>query len=560
MIGGAETFIYRLESALPGVFDIQKATSLPGVAFGVSFNGNPILTKCIGSRHVGRGGEVAPFNEDTMVNIASVSKGFLAAAVGILVHEKRLSWNDPVAMHLPEFRNVHDPTRSQRLTIMDMLSHQSGLARYDMLWYGLEGTQLLKKEDLLHVVNHLPFHNTYKTPWGYNNLAVCVVGLVIEKVQELPFHTFVHERILQPLGLQRTTLTNSFLDMGNYASPHVILDDGRPVPIPQPLMNGETALSPAGAVRTSIRDLLQWGNAWLSALRLEQYEENGSQVTNVWTKESDTLELSITGPQENPLREVQHIMTGRVPLAVPSGASYEATYGMGFARYTMPNNVLGIICSNGRQPNHVLGKDSPPLLTIQHNGMYTGFNTAFYIFPASNICVSVMGNAYGRGDSADWIAWHLIQEIFGLHPKLNILDLSVQRLHTVMDKLPGQKREYLQKQIQHTPRPPNADLVGKYWSEDFRMSLEVDEEGVEGIIFITLNQLPNQRRRFEHYHYDVYGVLAALTTEEYLCRAMVDYAVWESCLLKFVRNWNGHVCNVEWVMDSRHDPVSFVRV
>lgn len=67
-----------------------------------------------------------------------------------------------------------------------------------------------------------------------------------------------------------------------------------------------------------------------------------------------------------------------------------------------------------------------------------------------------------------------------------------------MDCLPRQQREYEARRIHGTPRSPNADFLGRYWSEEFRMSLDVDDgegdEKVEGILSVTINGLRNQRK------------------------------------------------------------------
>jgi len=69
--------------------------------------------------------------------------------------------------------------------------------------------------------------------------------------------------------------------------------------------------------------------------------------------------------------------------------------------------------------------------------------------------------------------------------------------------------------------------------------------------------MPNQMRIFKHYHYDVYGVLEDLTTDEYLRRTMVDYPKWEGCLLAFGRGLGGTIERGRWMMDTRVKPVTF---
>ena len=58
-----------------------------------------------------------------------------AAAIGILVDEGKLGWDDPVRRHIPEFE-VKDPWVSREMTIRDLLTHRGGLPNTDVFWYG----------------------------------------------------------------------------------------------------------------------------------------------------------------------------------------------------------------------------------------------------------------------------------------------------------------------------------------------------------------------------------------------------------------------------------------
>ena len=70
-----------------------------------------------------------------MFAIGSSSKAFTAACIGLLVDQKKVGWDDPVTKHLPGFE-LHDAYATRDLTVRDLLTHRSGLARADQLWYG----------------------------------------------------------------------------------------------------------------------------------------------------------------------------------------------------------------------------------------------------------------------------------------------------------------------------------------------------------------------------------------------------------------------------------------
>ncbi len=65
-------------------------------------------------------------DEHTLVGIASNSKAFTAAALGMLADEGKLHWDDKVTDYIPEFR-LADAYVTGAFTIRDLLTHRSGL-------------------------------------------------------------------------------------------------------------------------------------------------------------------------------------------------------------------------------------------------------------------------------------------------------------------------------------------------------------------------------------------------------------------------------------------------
>ncbi len=57
------------------------------------------------------------------------------ATIGALVEDGLLDWDRPLRDYLPGLR-LHDPVVTDRVTIVDLLSHRSGLPRHDLAWLG----------------------------------------------------------------------------------------------------------------------------------------------------------------------------------------------------------------------------------------------------------------------------------------------------------------------------------------------------------------------------------------------------------------------------------------
>ncbi|HET9452214.1 MAG TPA: serine hydrolase domain-containing protein, partial [Aggregicoccus sp.] len=96
---------------------------VPGMAIAVVKDGKVVLSKGFGVRKLG---EKAPVTADTLFGIASNSKAFTAAALAMLVDERKLQWDDRVIDHLPAFQ-MHDAYVTRELTVRDLLVHRSGL-------------------------------------------------------------------------------------------------------------------------------------------------------------------------------------------------------------------------------------------------------------------------------------------------------------------------------------------------------------------------------------------------------------------------------------------------
>src|SRR3954464_6253786 len=102
---------------------VLKAFDVPGIAIAVVKDGQVVAAQGFGVRKLG---EAAQVDGKTLFEIASNSKAFTAAALAMLVDEGKLSWDDPVTRHLPDFQ-MHDAYVTHEMTIRDLLTHRSGL-------------------------------------------------------------------------------------------------------------------------------------------------------------------------------------------------------------------------------------------------------------------------------------------------------------------------------------------------------------------------------------------------------------------------------------------------
>ncbi len=119
----------------------------------------------------------------------------------------RLGLDDPVVGYLPELRhavNPHGPIEA--ITIRQLLSHQSGL-RVDPAgtdWsapsYQPDPARTLAHPD--EIVFRLPPFTQHK----YSDLAYQLLGEVVTRISGTPYHQYVADSVLKPLGLSSTSL------------------------------------------------------------------------------------------------------------------------------------------------------------------------------------------------------------------------------------------------------------------------------------------------------------------------------------------------------------------
>ena len=102
---------------------------VPGAALAVVQDCKVVLTRAYGQRDVEANLPVTPA---TQFAILSITKSFTATALALLHHEGRLDWSKPVRDTMPEFR-LSDPVATERVTVLDLLCHRTGLPRHDWM-------------------------------------------------------------------------------------------------------------------------------------------------------------------------------------------------------------------------------------------------------------------------------------------------------------------------------------------------------------------------------------------------------------------------------------------
>ena len=117
-----EEIPHRFENVLDIIDEIKTQCKVASISIGVLHEGKAIFRKSFGYRDV-KNELLADSN--SMYMLASLSKNFLVASVGILVHEGKLKWEDPVSVHVPDFNPKDDPRIREKANFIDILDRKS---------------------------------------------------------------------------------------------------------------------------------------------------------------------------------------------------------------------------------------------------------------------------------------------------------------------------------------------------------------------------------------------------------------------------------------------------
>ena len=226
-----------------------KDWNVPGMSIGIVKDGKLIFAKGYGVKEAGKNDKP---DENTLYAIASNSKAFTSAAIGQLVDEGKISWDDDVRKYIPYFE-LYDPWVSANITVRDLLCHRAGLAEFggDIVWYRSN----LTAEQIIRRIKYLPQAYDFRAGYGYSNVMYITAGEVIKQVTGKTWGDVIGERFFTPLSMDRTITTTRDLEKkGNYAMPHRFADN-KHAPIQWEDWNSVEAT--AGII-SSVKDMSQW--------------------------------------------------------------------------------------------------------------------------------------------------------------------------------------------------------------------------------------------------------------------------------------------------------------
>lgn len=229
----------------------RQAFDVPGIAVAVIKDGKIVHSKGYGVRSLDT---KQPVDENTLFGIASNTKAFTTAALGMLVDEGKLQWDDKVVKYIPEFQ-LYDPWVTKEFTIRDLLTHRSGmgLGAGDLMFF--PDSSDFTTKDVINNLRYLKAVSGFRTKYDYDNNLYIVAGEVLARASGKSWDDFIEQRILQPLGMNHSASAYDRLkDKTNVIDAHAPVNDKVQVITRH---NGK-ADHAAGSIYSSIADLSKW--------------------------------------------------------------------------------------------------------------------------------------------------------------------------------------------------------------------------------------------------------------------------------------------------------------
>ena len=421
----------------------MKSWGVPGLAVAIVKDGKVILAKGYGLRNIQSN---SPVTADTVFAIGSSSKAFTTMAMGILVEEGKLAWDEPVTKYLPKFA-LKDEVAGKRMTPRDLVTHRSGLPRHDLVWYNAK----LSRPELVARLPYLEPNEDFREKFQYQNLMFLTAGHLSAEVAGTPWEDVIRTRILDPIGMKNSNFAVSESQKGSdFATPYT-LKDKTALDIPFRVID---TMGPAGSINSTVNDMSKW----------LQVNLGGG---------------AIGGKRIVAARQVQDMHRPQMVIQTFPGLFEDP-------EIQQPSYGLGWIIESYR------GKKR-----VHHGGNIDGFSTQVSLLPADGIGVVVLTNLNGT-PLPDIVARHASDRVLGLEP-IDWNGRSLKR-REVGEKASAIAKKAAGEERKTGTKPAHAldDYAGEYVHPAYG-SVTVMRGG-EGLT-ARFHDLP---MRLNHWHYETF--------------------------------------------------------
>lgn len=416
---------------------------IPGMAVAIVRDDEVIFAKGFGVKKLG---EWSSVDENTLFGIASTTKAMTATAMGMLVDEGLVRWDDPVIKHLPDFR-LSDLWVTETVTISDILTHIVGVGR--LTGNRIEFMPNRTRAAMMYHLRYHEFERPFRDGSVYSNAMYMVAGELIAAASGMSWDEFLISRLFRPLGMERTnTSITQFGDDENLAWPHQEIN-GTIQAIPRRNFDNVGA---SASVNSSVAELSRWMRMNLS---------DPGVLDGVRYVETTTMH-----DIHRPYRTQR--------IGNPYGA--QSSYGYGWTISDYKGHRM-----------------------LQHGGATDGMNTNLILMPNENIGIVILTNTFNRFMTA--LGYHILDELLDLERQDWSGNIWNGWERQYADAVARKNEVDAARVMDTSPSLPLEAYVGKYHDplyDNAEVSL------VDGALQIRFWDDETQILNLEHWHYDTF--------------------------------------------------------
>jgi len=195
-----------------------------------------------------------PMSRNSIFRVLSMSKSVTCAALMCLVDDGKLSVQDLVAQHLPEFNGVQLTDGSlpkEGPKIWQLMAHSAGLV--DSFSPEFLSTDFTLNDVAQYAARH-PLGYEPGAGWAYSNGGLAIVGRIIEKLSGISYEQFVQKRLFRPAAMDSSYFQVPKVELRRLVAIYKIVDGKLLRDVEDPL-KPLRYISPVNGLKTTALDL-----------------------------------------------------------------------------------------------------------------------------------------------------------------------------------------------------------------------------------------------------------------------------------------------------------------
>lgn len=301
--------------------------------------------------------ETNRITENTLFDLASISKQFTAVSVLQLCAKGKINLDDTITHYFPNLPY-------KEVTIRHLLTHTTGIPEYFKFKYTLYGSVAFVDNDLLlQVLERQKYPKTFQTgtKFEYVNTNYAILAALVTQVSGLPFEEYVHENLFKPAGMKNTCFFTEIVGIDakhgkKYANVNPKDEEVsvQPLPTDVPIARGHRKVAVTAkfdrlngvlgdkGIYSNVEDMLCWANALFIDYKILPKE---------W--------VDLASQRENQLNDG-----------------------------TLPKSIYGYGYRIEESPAH--GK------LVYHGGLWNGFQNLFLYRPSDKVVIIFLSNLYNK--------------------------------------------------------------------------------------------------------------------------------------------------------------------